>query len=110
MVHLGCWAHARRYFTQALEESPMRAGFILRLIGSLYHWERTWDEQNCGPALRAAWRRSHFALTLGLLKRSAFKLRELVRPKSALGEAAPICSTTGPSGGALRPRSLPPRQ
>ncbi len=87
MVHLGCWAHARRYFTQALEESPVRAGFILRLIGSLYHWERTWDEQNCGPALRAARRRSHFALTLSLLKRSAFKLRELVRPKSALGEA-----------------------
>ena len=87
MVHLGCWAHARRYFTQALEESPVRAGFILRLIGSLYHWERTWDEQNCGPALRAARRGSHFALTLSLLKRSAFKLRELVRPKSALGEA-----------------------
>ncbi len=86
-VHLGCWAHARRYFSKALEESPVRAGFILRLIGALYHFENTWDAQGCGPAHRTALRSSHFALTLRLLKRSAFKLRELVRPKSALGEA-----------------------
>jgi len=86
-VHLGCWAHARRYFTKALEESPVRAGFILRLIGSLYHFEKTWDARGCGPALRVAHRQSHFALTLGLLKRCALKLRELVRPRSALGEA-----------------------
>jgi hypothetical protein len=86
-VHLGCWAHARRYFSKALEESPVRAGFILRLIGSLYHYENIWDAQGCGPAHRAALRSSHFALTLRLLKRCALKLRELVRPKSALGEA-----------------------
>ena len=87
VVHLGCWAHARRYFTKALEESPVRAGFILRLIGTLYHLEKTWDGQAVGPALRAALRHSHFGLTLGLLKRCALKLRERVRPKSALGEA-----------------------
>lgn len=86
-VHLGCWAHARRYFTKALEESPVRAGFILRLIGSLYHYEKTWDAHGYGPALRTAHRHSHLALTLGLIKRCAIKLRELVRPKSALGEA-----------------------
>lgn len=86
-VHLGCWAHARRYFSRALEESPARAGFILRLIGTLYHFEKTWDAQDHGPAKRAALRHSHFGLTLGLLKRCALQLRERVRPKSALGEA-----------------------
>ena len=65
----------------------MRAGFILRLIGTLYHHEKTWDTQAVGPAKRAALRHSHFRLTLSLLKRCALKLRERVRPKSALGEA-----------------------
>jgi len=80
-------AHARAILYPGTGgESGCGAGFILRLIGSLYHWERTWANE-LGPALRAARRRSHFALTLSLLKRSAFKLRELGRPKSALGEA-----------------------
>ena len=33
LVHLGCWAHARRHFHEALADAPVRAGFILRLIG-----------------------------------------------------------------------------
>ncbi|HWA87357.1 MAG TPA: IS66 family transposase, partial [Opitutus sp.] len=36
VVWLGCWAHARRKFHEALAEAPARAGFVLRLIGHFY--------------------------------------------------------------------------
>jgi len=87
VVWLGCWAHARRKFHEALQEAPARAGFILHLIGQLYHWEKQWDRRRVGPDLRTALRQSHFALTLRLLKRVAQHLLGRVLPKSLLGQA-----------------------
>jgi hypothetical protein len=88
VTHLGCWAHARRYFHEALAEAPVRAGFVLRLIAHLYHLEQTWDEAGIvQPVLRAQRRRSEFGLTLGLLRRTAARLRELTLPRSLLGQA-----------------------
>ena len=85
---VGCWAHARRGFHEALAEAPQRAGFVLRLIAHLYRYERQWHEAGCtGPALRAAARGSQFALTLALLKKTAQRLRALVLPQSLLGQA-----------------------
>ena len=84
---LGCWAHARRQFFEARGESPLRAGFVLGLIGHLYRWERCWDRQRVGPAARAALRHGHFGLTLRLLRRTAEHLRGLVLPQSLLGKA-----------------------
>lgn len=85
---LGCWAHARRPFHEALQEAPVQAGFVLRLIGQLYHYEKTWDAAGLsGPALRTALRQCHFALTLHLLQRTAQHLRARVLPKSLLGKA-----------------------
>ena len=43
VVHLGCWAHTRHHFHEALAEAPGRAGFVLRLIGHLYGMEKQWD-------------------------------------------------------------------
>ena len=88
VVHLGCWAHARRGFHEALEEAPVRAGFVLRLISHFYRLEKTWDEAGLtGPALRAHLRQSEFGLTLKLLKRTAVHLLGRVLPKSQLGQA-----------------------
>jgi len=88
VVWAGCWAHARRHIHEALPEAPARAGFLLRLIARLYQYERQWDQTGrTGPALRAALRTSHFALTLQLLKRTAERLRALVLPRSLLGQA-----------------------
>ncbi len=82
---LGCWAHARRGFFEALEEAPQRAGFVLRLIGHLYECEQRW---RCdGPSLRAARRQANFGPTLALLQRAAKRLSELTLPRSRLGEA-----------------------
>lgn len=82
---LGCWAHARRKFHDALTEAPARAGFVLRLIGQLYHYESAWAK--AGPALRAALRQGHFGLTLSLLRRTAQRLQQLALPRSQLGQA-----------------------
>ncbi|QYM78332.1 IS66 family transposase [Horticoccus luteus] len=85
VVWLGCWAHARRKFHEALAEAPVRAGFVLRLIGHLYHYESQW--RRAGPALRAARRQGHFGLTLALLKKTAQRLQQLALPRSQLGQA-----------------------
>jgi hypothetical protein len=81
---VACWAHARRKFYEAKEESPQKAGFVLGLIGSLYADERRWNEADPnGPGLRiAAW-----TDRLRLLRRVAVRLREVVLPKSRLGLA-----------------------
>jgi transposase len=82
---LGCWAHARRAFHDALAEAPVRGGFVLRLIGALYHYEAQW--RAAGPRRRAALRQGHFGLTLALLKKTAQRLQGLCLPRSQLGQA-----------------------
>ena len=37
--HVGCWAHARRYFKKAQDTDPKETGQILTLIARLYHIE-----------------------------------------------------------------------
>jgi transposase len=87
VVAAGCWAHARRNFHEAIEEAPQRATFILRLLGQIYGWERQWKGGRIGAALRSAWRRSHFALPLKLLKRLAERFKAIALPNSRLGQA-----------------------
>lgn len=43
---LGCWAHARRKFEQALKDDPPRAKHALEQIGKLYQLERQMTEEN----------------------------------------------------------------
>jgi len=40
VIHLACWAHARRYFDKARENDPQRAEHALRQIQRLYAIER----------------------------------------------------------------------
>ena len=88
VIWVGCWAHARRRFREALQESPVAAGFILQLIGNLYHMERTWDEKALtGARVRVARRQSDFPMTLGLLKKTLLVLRRRALPRSGLGKA-----------------------
>src|SRR6516165_3922750 len=46
MVEVGCWAHARRHFHQALETDPSRMRTVLLLIAQLYGIERTARERS----------------------------------------------------------------
>lgn len=46
VLPLGCWAHARRKFEEALKEDKVRAEYALAQIGMLYDVERRADEEN----------------------------------------------------------------
>ena len=46
VLPIGCWAHARRKFEEALKEDKVRASYALEQISLLYHVERQADEQN----------------------------------------------------------------
>jgi len=48
----GCWAHVRRKFHEACEQTPGRAGWILRQIQHLYRIESRLRESKAGPVLR----------------------------------------------------------
>lgn len=85
---VACWAHARRKFYEAREESPAQAGFVVELIASLYADERDWDEAGeRDPATRAALRRREWGPRLKYLKYAALGLRQDALPKSRLGLA-----------------------
>lgn len=45
VLPLGCWAHARRKFEEALKEDKVRAEYALAQIGMLYDVERRADEE-----------------------------------------------------------------
>jgi len=83
---VGCWAHARRKFFEALGHSPKAAQWVLRLIGRLYALESQWDETKVGEQ-RAALRAEHFARPLRWLKRVARRMQARTLPKSELGKA-----------------------
>jgi transposase len=83
---VGCWAHARRYFFEAIAERPKAVQLVLRLIGRLYQLERAWDEAGVSDT-RAALRQIHFARPLHWLRRIVLGLRSQVLPRSLLGKA-----------------------
>lgn len=50
---LGCWAHARRKFTEALKEDPKGAQYALEQIGMIYQVESMADDQGLDTEQRA---------------------------------------------------------
>jgi transposase len=53
VLPIGCWAHARRYFEEALKEDKVRASYALEQIGLLYDVERQADRENLSFDQRA---------------------------------------------------------
>lgn len=83
---LGCMAHCRRKFHEALEEDR-RAGWVVRQIGQLYALEKDLREKKAGPALRQARRSAHARPVLNRIEKGLRLLEPKVLPKSRLGEA-----------------------
>ena len=53
VLPIGCWAHARRKFEEALKEDDARASYALEQIGLLYDVERQADQANLSYDQRA---------------------------------------------------------
>jgi transposase len=85
----GCWAHVRRKFYEALEQSPRTAGWLLRQIQNLYRVEAKLREQKAGPRLRATVRAHQSRPIVQRFQRALIQLRSSRRhlPQSLLGSA-----------------------
>jgi transposase len=83
---VGCWAHARRGFHEALAESKLAAWFV-RQIGLLYAVEKKLREQKAGPALRQTVRVWQSKPVLNRLHRALESIRRKTLPQGLLGQA-----------------------
>jgi len=89
-IHLmGCWAHVRRKFRDALEHSPVEAGKVLREIQHLYRIEKVLREDGAEPSSRKKVRNEQSRPILRELKKALIELRARpsVLPKSSIGKA-----------------------
>ncbi len=86
LILIGCWAHARRGFHEALAEGRA-AAWIVGQIGQLYAVEKALREHRAGPDLRAAVRAWQSRPVLVRLRRALEIIRRRVLPKSLLGQA-----------------------
>ncbi|MGC9943405.1 MAG: IS66 family transposase [Verrucomicrobiota bacterium] len=83
---VGCWAHCRRGFHEALAESQLAAWFVGQ-IGQLYAAERKLRDKKAGPALRQAMRAWQSQPVLNRLHRAMEFTRRKTLPQGLLGQA-----------------------
>jgi transposase len=85
----GCWAHVRRKFFEAQEQSAKTAGWLLRQIQHLYQIEARLREQKAGPKLRQAVRVHQSKPIVQRLKQALIQLKSSGRhlPQSLMGMA-----------------------
>jgi transposase len=88
MVHAGCWAHARRFFIDALKVHPsdgLAADFVRR-IDELFAVDRVAREKGLSPLERAELRREKSTQKVEELRRRLEEQQHRVLPKSKTGE------------------------
>lgn len=85
----GCWAHVRRKFYEALEQTPRVAGWLVRQIQHLYRIEANLREQRAGPRLRQAVRAWQSRPLVDRIQRALVRLKASGRylPQSLLAQA-----------------------
>ncbi len=87
IVEVGCWAHARRHFHNALEKDQTRMGGVLAMIAHLYAVEQLARQNGLsGDALRVA-REQDASPMLERMHEYLLTIREQVLPKSEAGQA-----------------------
>jgi len=83
---IGCWAHVRRGFHEALGEGRV-AAWLVEQIGLLYGVEKHLRQQKAGPKLRASVRAWQSRPILARLRLALERVRHRVLPQSLLGQA-----------------------
>jgi transposase len=89
LVHVGCWAHARRKFVDAVKVNPQDAESIAMVtrMDALFLVDRHARQQHLSAEQRLALRREHADSWATEIHDECGKLRKIVLPKSALGQA-----------------------
>ena len=89
LIHVGCWAHARRKFIDAVKVNPKDGAAIAMVtrMDALFLVDRHAREQQWNAEQRAALRREHAQSFVDEIHAGCLNLRQQVLPKSATGEA-----------------------
>lgn len=87
VLPIGCWAHARRKFEEALKEDKARASYALEQIGLLYDVERRADEENLSDQERAALRSRLSYPIMVVFEKWILDEYAKVLPKGLIGKA-----------------------
>lgn len=85
VVHLACWAHARRYFEQSLDQDKVRSEYVLLEIQKLYAIERELKEATNEERKKQRLEKS--LPIINELGKWLFKESNNVLPKSSIGKA-----------------------
>jgi transposase len=89
LVHVGCWAHARRKFVDAVKVHP-KDGAAIKMVtrmDALFVVDRHAREQQLSIEQRLALRREHAESWAEEIRRECVALVQHVLPKSLLGQA-----------------------
>jgi hypothetical protein len=92
IIHLTCWAHARRYFDKALSNDKQRTSHVLKLIQLLYAIEALAREGNLTPEQRHALRLEKSLPIINEIGSYIYNERSKVLPKSPIGVAFEYCA------------------
>jgi transposase len=84
---LGCWAHARRKFEQALNNDPARASFALEQIQLLYRLERQAENENMTKEEIEKLRSEKAYPLMQAFEKWLYANASQVLPKSQMGQA-----------------------
>lgn len=87
ITHLGCWAHARRYFEQAKENDKQRSAIALKMIQELYKVEREAREGGLSVSQRKELRLTKSLPVINSLGKWISQEVKHVLPKSQIGKA-----------------------
>jgi transposase len=89
LVHVGCWAHARRKFVDAVKVNPKDAEAIKMVtrMDALFLVDRHARQQRLSAEDRLALRREHADSWAAEIYDQCVSLRKTALPKSALGQA-----------------------
>ena len=103
LVHLGCWAHCRRYFVEALDALPKSArtqdkpaAQFLALISKLYAVESHAQDRNLSTRERLHYRQEHSVALLEHIQALLLTHLHAVMPGSSLGKALHYLSAQWP--------------
>jgi transposase len=84
---LGCWAHARRKFSDAMKNDPQRASFALEQIQLLYRLERQAEEEQMSKEQIEEMRKTQSYPMMRAFEKWLEANSYQVTPKSPIGQA-----------------------
>ena len=84
---LGCWAHVRRKYVEAMKNDPLRASFALEQIQLLYRLERQAEDENMTKEQIEELRKTKAYPLMQAFEKWLYANASQVTPKSTIGRA-----------------------